>query len=333
MILSNRKSIRLLIAEPDNFSPDAVRILTEFADVELKAISQAEVSGALSSYDAIWLRLGLTIRAADLHDKIRCRWLVTATTGTDHIDIIAAEEMGICVLSLKGQTEFLKTIHATAEHTVALILSLIRLLPWAFDDTRKGNWDRDNFKGFELQGKIAGIVGLGRLGRIVARYLKVFDMRVLAYDPYVKNGGGDVDMVAELNELLGQSDIVSVHVPLNAETVRMFNRDRFCSMKKGSYFINTSRGGVVEEAALLKALEGGRLAGAALDVLTSEPDGISDRHPLISYAASHNNLLLTPHIGGATFESMERCELFMTDLLRKTVVRELNKSGDRIAST
>lgn len=331
--MSNRKPIRLLIAEPENFSSDAVSILSEFADVELRAISQAEVSEVLFSYDGIWLRLGLTIRAADLHEKIRCRWLVTATTGTDHIDITAAEEMGICVLSLKGQTDFLKTIRATAEHTVALVLSLVRHLPWAFEDVRKGNWNRDDFTGHELHGKIAGIVGLGRLGRIVARYLKVFDMRILAYDPYVKNGGDDADIVASLDELLGQSDIVSVHVPLNVETAGMFNWGRFSSMKKGSYFINTSRSGVVEEVALLNALEGGRLAGAALDVLTGEPNGISERHPLIYYAASHNNLLLTPHIGGATYESMERCESFMAELLRRSFVEWLKHSGDKNAST
>lgn len=331
--MSNRKPIRLLIAEPENFSSDAVSILSEFADVELRAISQAEVSSALSSYDGIWLRLGLTVRAVDFSEKTSCRWLVTATTGTDHIDITAAEEMGICVLSLKGQTDFLKTIHATAEHTVALVLSLVRRLPWAFEDARKGNWNRDNFKGRELQGKVAGIVGLGRLGRIVARYLKVFDMQVLAYDPYVINGGDDADMIAGLDELLGQSDIVSVHVPLNAETAGMFNWGRFSSMKIGSYFINTSRGGVVDEAALMKALEGGSLAGAALDVLTGEPDGISDRHPLISYAASHSNLLLTPHICGATYESMERCESFMAELLRESVMEGLNHSGDKLAST
>ena len=330
--MSNRKPIRLLIAEPENFSSNAVNILSEFADVELRAISQAEVSRALSSYDGIWLRLGLTVRAVDFSEKTSCRWLVTATTGTDHIDITAAEERGIRVLSLKGQTDFLKTIHATAEHTVALILSLIRHLPWAFEDARKGNWNRDNFKGRELQGKIAGIVGLGRLGRIVARYLKVFDMRVLAYDPYVKNGGDDADIVAGLDELLRQSDIVSVHVPLNVETAGMFNWGRFGSMKKGSYFINTSRNGVVEEAALLKALEGGRLAGAALDVLTGEPDGITSQHPVIFYAASHSNLLLTPHISGATFESMERCESFMAEILRESVTEMLKNSGAKNVS-
>ena len=312
------EGMRFLIAEPDNFSSEAIRILSEVSEVECQAISQEEMKGALNKYDGIWIRLKLRIRDSDIPKDPRCKYLITATTGTDHIDVEAAGKSGIQVVSLQGHSGFLKTITATAEHTLGLIFALIRRIPFAFDSVRNGKWDRDICRGHELQGKTAGIVGYGRLGRIVGNYLKVLGMRVIIYDPYVNSDDPDIEQKIDLEELLREADLVSVHVNLNFETESMFDEVRFVQMKPTAIFVNTSRGAIVDELALLEALKSGYIAGTALDVLRGEPN-INVQHSLVDYAISHDNLILTPHIGGATYESMERCESFMAELLRKTV--------------
>ncbi len=302
----SRPALRILIAEPENFSAEAVRTLSRVARVECRRLKQSEMRAAMERYDGIWLRLHLGVRKSDLPAKPRCRFVVTATTGVDHIDLAAAKRAGIRVMSLRGHDAFLKTVSATAELTVGLILGLLRQIPAASESVRRGEWKRDSFRGRELQGKTAGLVGYGRLGRKVAAYLKAFGMRVLAYDPYVRGAA----LERSLESLLRKSDVVSVHVSLTPETERMFTAKRFAQMKRGAWFVNTSRGAVVDERALLAALKSGRLAGAALDVLRGEP-GIDRKHALVRYAAANSSLLLTPHIGGATGESMAKCENYM----------------------
>lgn len=305
-----------MIAEPADFSLDALRILSEVAQVECRALSQADVCEALASFDGLWIRLGLNIRASDIPSRPRCQMLVTATTGVDHVDAAALEKAGIALVSLRGRTDFLRTVSATAEHTVALLLALTRRVPWAFEAARAGRWDREAFRGHELQGKTAGIVGYGRLGRLVARLLTAFGMRVVAFDTRDGAATDGVTRAPDLDSLLRESDIVSVHVDLNPTSERLFDRRRFAVMKFGTYFINTSRGAIVDEEALIAALNSGRLAGAAIDVLSGEP-AIDDRHPLVRYAAQHANLLITPHIGGATFESMAKCEVYLAEVVRQ----------------
>lgn len=305
---------RLLIAEPEDFAPAALARLRAVFDVACRRLAQAELRGALAEYDAVWIRLGLRVAAADLPARPRCRFLLTATTGTDHLDLAALADRGVRVLSLRGESAFLETIAATAEHTVALALALVRRLVPAAAAARAGTWDRQAYRGHELRGRTALVIGYGRLGRKVARVFQALDMSVLAVDPAVTVADPGIEQVAGLDDALPRADLVTLHVPLGEATRGLLGAERLARMKPGAWLINTSRGAVLDEAALLDALAAGRLAGAALDVVSGEPD-VGPAHPLVRYAAAHPHLLLTPHIGGATWESMARCEEFLAGRL------------------
>jgi len=313
------KKWRVLIAEPENFSKAAQLLLEDVATIESRAIEQHEVIGALEEHDVLWVRLRLQVQAEDLPISPRCRFIVSATTGTDHLDGAKLQQAGIKVLCLREEREFLETIGVTAELTLALILGLVRRLPAAMNSVvLQGRWDRDSFRGIELYGKTAGIVGLGRLGKKMVRYLSALGMRVIGGDPYVVDAMVGIFLAPSSHALLRESDVVTIHVPLNKETKGLFDAIRFAAMRPGAFFINTSRGALVDETALLEALRSGHLGGAALDVLCGEPD-IDLLNPLVSYAASHDNLLITPHIGGAVDGVMGRCEQHMAAILRENI--------------
>lgn len=311
---------RFLVAEPDRFSPDAVATLARVAEVVLAPTAQADLPAALQAYDGIWVRLALrfdtdTFRRAG--PAVRCRTLVTATTGTDHIDAGACARHGIRVFSLRGHHAFLETVRPTAEHTLGLLLALARHLPAACRSVLAGGWERDRFRGLELFGRTAGIVGYGRLGRAMAGYLQALGMRVLAHDPHVDIAAQcppGITPVPALADLLRDSDVVCLHVSLSDETRRLFGAAQFAALRPGALLVNTARGQVIDEAALLAALRDGRLGGAALDVLDGEP-AITADHALVRYAREHDNLLITPHIGGAAHGVMERCEAYLAGVV------------------
>ena len=245
--------------------------------------------------------------------------IATPATGLNHVDLEAAQQRNIQVLSLRGETQFLQNIYATAEHTLALTFALLRNIPAACLHVSEGGWNRDLFRGRELHGKTAGVIGYGRVGRMVARYLQALGMRVLATDPKldkadVDSTGSDAGiLIVPMQELLGKADLVSLHVALSAETNGMFGRAEFAQMKPGAWLVNTSRGELVDEQALLSALQTGRLTGAALDVLCEERSSGMGSHPLVEYARHNDNLIVTPHIGGCTSESMHATEDFLAD--------------------
>lgn len=301
--------LRLLIAEPLDFSPKAIALLEGSVDVVLRETSAAGLAAALAEFDAVWFRLAHRIDAALLQGRPRCRVIATPVTGIDHIDLQACEAAGIRVVSLKGEIEFLKQVRATAELTVGLTLALMRKIPQASRSVLDGRWQRDLFRGSELYGKTVGLVGVGRLGSIVAGYFAAFGMTVLGFDIRPDSPPG-VERVGSLEELMSRSDVVSVHVTYDDSTRGLIGARQLAAMKQGSWFVNTSRGGVVDEAALLVALESGHLAGAALDVLSGEP-AVDARHPVVQYAKGHDNVLVVPHIGGNTVESFEKTELFL----------------------
>lgn len=260
--------------------------------------------------DVLWVRLRTQIDAEVMDALPGLRAIVTATTGLNHINLEDAEKRGISVLSLKGETEFLTEIRATAEAAVMLMLTLLRRFPEASRMALHEPWDRERVKASELDKKTVGIYGYGRLGRIVAGYCLAFRCRVLACDiqpfepaPGVTAAGPDT--------LLAESDIVSLHADYRPENRRFFGADHFAKMKPGARFINTARGELVDEDALLAALSSGRLAGAAVDVLADETTTGQTGHPLIDYARQNSSLILTPHIGGATVESMHKTEDFL----------------------
>lgn len=312
--------MRILVAESRGFSPAAERRLRELGDVTLADLDQAGLLSAVAGADVLVVRLRNRVDAEVLAAAPRLRAVVSPTTGLDHLDLAALEGRGVAVLSLRGETQFLRTVTGTAEHAWALLLALVRRLPAAAAAARTGDWDRDRFRGRELAGKTLGVVGLGRLGSMVARYGTAFGMRVVAYDPYLDPwpAGAAPERVPSLAALLAASDVVSLHVPLDHGTRSLMDSAALATMKPGAVLVNTSRGSVVDEAALVEAVRSGRLAGAALDVVVGEtaPGGAA-ASPAVAFASADDRILLTPHIGGATLESMENTEIFMAEKLAR----------------
>jgi D-3-phosphoglycerate dehydrogenase len=309
--------MQIIIAEPDGFPDEALALLQSEGRVVLCGPNPAALFSMIPEANVLWVRLRHRIDAALMASAPELKIIVTATTGLNHIDLEEAGRRGIQILSLRGKTEFLKDVRATAEHTIGLMLALLRHIPAAASDVTAGGWRRDRFQGTELYGKTIGVFGYGRLGRIVAKYLSAFDARVLVTDPL--EAPGVIDTAIEsvtASEVLRRSDLISLHVDLRENTRRFFNADLFQAMKQGAYFINTSRGELVAEDALLKYLVSGSLGGAALDVLADEDSSGMARHPLVEYARHHGNLIITPHIGGCTAESMRKTEHFLAQELR-----------------
>jgi D-3-phosphoglycerate dehydrogenase len=302
--------MKILNLEPQDYSAEAHALLEMAGTVDNGPLSRAALKKSIKNYNVLVVRLGHKIDTEVLSVANNLKIIITATTGLNHIDVDEAEKRGIEILSLKGEREFLDNIHATAEHSFALLLSLIRKIPASACDVHDGKWNRDSFKGKELNGRTIGIIGYGRIGSKVAKYAEAFRMNVIANDILDIPGVN----ITDLNSLLSQSDIVSLHVPYSANTHHMIDRSRFQQMKKGALFINTARGEIVDESALLEALKSGHVAGAALDVLQGENSGKKSwvkNDPLWKYARKNSNLLITPHTGGATYDSMSKTEVFM----------------------
>lgn len=311
-------AFRILIAEPEDFSAEAVDLLRQAGEVVLQPWPLADLPRAFAEFDVVWFRLAHRIDASVIGPNPRCRWLATPVTGIDHIDAEACRRHGIGILCLKGETEFLRTVRATAELTIGLLLALLRHIPEASGHVRAGGWNRDLFRGSELYGKTAGIVGVGRLGSIVAGYLRAFGMTVIGYDPRPDFPADCCDRVASLDELMARSDVVSLHVSYGEGTRHLIGAPQLARMKPSAVLVNTSRGGVLDEAALLAALSERRLAGAALDVLDGEP-AIDHSHPLVQALAGERRLLIVPHIGGNTRESFVKTEMFLANKLLRAL--------------
>jgi len=307
---------RILNAEPLDYSPIARDILREIGTLEEIDLHRPELLTHLDETNVLIVRLRNQIDREVIESAPHLKVIVTATTGLDHIDTALTTELNIKVLSLKGEIDFLRSIPATAEHTWGLILGLVRNLPWAHQSVLSGEWQRDRFRGRDLCGRHLGIVGLGRIGEKIARYGQAFGMKVAAYDPYRQNWLPEVKRTSTLEELCHQSEIISLHIPLNDKTRGFFGAQAISWLPPGALLINTARGAVLDETALLVALENGLIGGVALDVLSDET---APERPLtarlVEYARSHTNLLLTPHIGGATIDSMHATEIFMAGKL------------------
>jgi D-3-phosphoglycerate dehydrogenase len=289
-------------------------------------LTRPELLERVRKYEVLIVRLAHQVDREILDRADRLKAIVTATTGLDHIDMAYAQSKGIGVLSLRGEVEFLHSIPATAEYTWALLLALVRRIPVAFQSVLAGEWERDRFKGHDLDGKTLGILGLGRIGEKVARYGQAFGMRVIAYDPYRKDWPPEIERAASQDDLLRQSQVLCVHVPLNEETKNLLGNSELAQLPSGAVLVNTARGQVINEAVLVDALESGHLAGAALDVIWDERAAGPNRSPLMQYARTHDNLLITPHIAGATYESMTATEIFMARKL-KTFLENLEASS------
>jgi D-3-phosphoglycerate dehydrogenase len=312
---------RVLNVEPARYDADTRARLAGAGQIDyvdcpdqrtfVRALGQAP-------YDALFVRLGLAVDQTALAAAPALRTVITPTTGQDHIDTEALAARGIRLISLKGETAFLESIRATAEHTFALLLALSRRLPAAHADVLAGRWRREPFLARELHGQILGIVGLGRLGRMVAGYALAFGMSVIAHDHHAAafTRAPEGVRAEPLDTVLACADVVSLHLPLEPETRDFMTAGRLAAMKPGAWLVNTARGELIDEAALLAALAGGRLGGAACDVLAGDgrwPEVVPADHPLVAYARAHDNLILTPHIGGYGRHATFGTRRFVTD--------------------
>jgi D-3-phosphoglycerate dehydrogenase / 2-oxoglutarate reductase len=261
-------------------------------------------------------RLTQEIDFAQMEELPDLRIIATPSTGTDHIDLDEAKRRDIRVVSLRFDSPFLDTLSSTAELTWLLVLACMRRFRTANTNAMEGPWDSMACRGNELNGKTLGIVGLGRLGTMVARFGLAFRMRVIACD--VRDVEVEGVTRVSLEELLTSSDVVSIHVHLDKSTGGYIGAEQFRLMKPGAILVNTSRGAVLDEAALLDALKSGRLSAAGLDVLKGERSADLQSHPLIQYARHHDNLILTPHVGGCTVEAQSKAFLHITRKISDT---------------
>jgi D-3-phosphoglycerate dehydrogenase len=271
--------------------------LQQHAKVDVRFdLSPAELESLLPQYDGLIVRSATKVTAQLLEAAQKLTVVGRAGVGVDNIDLQTATERGVTVVNAPTTN-----IVAAAEHTVALMMALSRKIPHADRSVRAREWQRDKFTGTELVGKQLGLVGLGRVGAEVARRAVGLGMSVAAFDPYVAPDRAHQMQVALMpfDDLLRTSDFISLHVPSTAETKSLIGRAQFELMKAGARLINCARGSLVDETALLDALDSGKLAGAGLDVFASEP---LDNQRLIE----HERVVLTPHIGGSTEESATR---------------------------
>ena len=320
---------RALLLEPDFYGVESMARL-EAAHVAFDALvcaSHEQLHLILENarkngqpYNALFVRLGLSIDTEIFAaGSPELQWVVTPTTGLDHIDLRAARERNVRVLSLKGCLDFLREVSSTAEMTWALLLALLRKIPTAHQHVLDGNWNRSPYLGRELRGMKLGVWGLGRLGTMTAGYGRAFGMEVLACDdrdePFTEMANAHV-VRCELEDLLTRSDIVTLHLPLSERNNGILNQKRLAMLRSSSYLINTARGELVDETALLEALSSRRIAGCAIDVMRGDSrwcDVVPEDHPLVSYARSNDNLIITPHIGGYTTDAVAKTRHFMIE--------------------
>lgn len=284
---------------------------------ERPGLTGTALEAALREADGVIVRSGTRLTAPLLEGASRLRAVVRAGVGVDNIDVAAATRRGIVVMNTpSGNTV------STAEHTLAMLLALARHIPAADVSVKQGRWERSKWVGTQLAGKTLGIVGLGRIGREVARRAAAFDMKLIGFDPFLtaeRIAHLGVEPVGRLENLLERCDILTLHVPLTEETRHMIGANQLARMKPGAWLINCARGGLVDEAALAEALNAGRIGRAALDVFETEPP--PPDHPLLRAP----NLICTPHLGASTVEAqrsvaMEAAQL-MTDFLIRGIVQ------------
>jgi len=252
----------------------------------------------LVGFRALIIRNQTKVDAALLRPAKRLAVIGRAGVGLDNVDLAATTRAGVIVTSTPEQNAI-----SVAELAIGLMISLARNIPAADADTKRGNWSRRRFWGTELYGKTFGIIGAGKIGFLTARRAQALGMKILACDPFISR---DNVLLFELNaelvsleDLLSRADVVSCHLPSTPETAKLLNASCFARMKSTATLLNTSRGEVVDEAALLAALQSGELAGAALDVRASEP-------PIVAELEKLPNVLLTPHIAALTAEAQDR---------------------------
>ena len=310
----------LVCAADITHAPKAKAVLESAFQVRYIEPTEAALAKAIVGADAYFASLFVRLSGDLMKLSPSLKAISTASTGLDHIDLEYAAQEGVAVLCLKEDREFLDKITATAELAWALVLATSRHLPAAVNAAKQGRWARDEYRGHQIAYKTLGILGCGRLGNIVAQYGRAFRMNVIGYD----TSSVEIEGVTKVSydELLAQSDILSVHIHLNEENRGFVDKKAIAKMKKGAVLINTSRGAIVDEAALIDALESGHLSAAGVDVIDGEWQKDLLNHPMIDYTRRNDNLVITPHIGGVTYESQEMAFLEAAEKLKNYFTKD-----------
>ena len=315
---------RILVA--DKLAPEGLTLLEQDKrfEFEVKAgISPEDLASIVGQYDGLLIRSGAKVTAEVLAKPGKLKAIARAGVGVDNVDLPAATRAGVLVMN----TPDANTI-STAELTIGLMLALARKVLSASSSLLAGKWERSKFVGTQLAGKTLGIVGFGRVGKAVAKRALAIDMKVLAYDPFFSGDsvfGGQVRLLTSLDELLPQVDFLTLHTPGGAKTKGMIGPEQLARMKPSACIINCARGGIVDEAALAKSLNDGAIAGAAVDVYTSEP-------PTDKALLQAKNIVATPHLGASTIEaqlavSVEAVQAIMNYLATGEAANVVNVAG------
>jgi len=316
--------MKIVVTEPLHLAEIVRETLGALGTVVYGPMDDDTLVRELADCDVLMVRLGRHIGEPLIAKAPRLHYILTATTGLDHIDLDAARLASVRVISLRDCQHAIMDVSATAEHCFGLMLALLRGTPAASAHVLAGGWDRDKFWGTQLKGKCLGIVGYGRIGAMVAACANAFDMTVVANDIKPEKVAPPAKSLS-LDELLRTADIVSLHVTATPENRHLIDRDAIARLKRGAVFINTARGSLVDEAALAEAVESGRLLGVAVDVLEGEEHGGTSRSPLLATAQAGFNVLITPHIGGATREAIARTETVLIEQALKVLEEEREK--------
>lgn len=320
--------MKILHLEAYNYSEASLNALREIGELEIKEpLSKEELDMMLmqSNYDCIFTTIGNKLDRINLNKQKNLKFIVSPTTGLNHIETEYVQEKNIEVISLKGESNFLSSVQSTAEHTWMLILSLVRNFKQSQQSISKGIWSRNNLLCDELNTKTIGIIGYGRLGKIVARYAQAFSMRVLVCETDINNQNIAKDnglKICNKEELFSEADVIVLLANYTKENENMIGEKEFLKIQKQAVFINTSRGELVDEEALLNALQSKRLKAAALDVLKGDSDWKTElpvNNELFKYFQLNTNLIITPHIGGYGRVSIQKTRDFITEKFLKKI--------------
>ncbi len=314
---------KVLVSDP--LSELGLQKLLEADDVQVDrkpGLSEQELIQIIPEYDALLVRSQTKVTPAIIEAATRLKAIGRAGVGVDNINIPAATNKGIVVINAPDGNTI-----STAEHSFAMIMSLARRIPHAYYSMMNGEWDRKTFVGVELNQKVLGIVGLGRIGAEVAKRAKAFNMKVVAYDPFLTEDRAKKMGVtpATIDELVRQADFITVHTPLTKETKYIIGSKEFAKMKDGVRIVNCARGGIIEEKALLQALQTGKVAGAALDVFEVEP-------PVDNPLTKLPQVIVTPHLGASTIEAQENVAIDVSEEILHVLRNESFKNAVNLPS-
>lgn len=323
----------IMVASDMRFCMEALDMLRDVGTVDYVAPAErAKILTRLANVDAYLGSTDIKVDQEFLAKAPNLKVVCTCSTGTDHIDIEALDARNITMFSIKHEYELLNTFTSVAEMNTGLMIACLRRIPYQFERVKRGEmrwWSEDYPVPRQLSGKTLGVFGVGRLGSMVAEHGKAFRMRVLGCDLKTLSIPG-VQQV-DFDTLVRESDVFSIHIHLTDETHHIISREVIARMKRGVILLNTARGDLVDEEALVDALESGHIAAAGLDVFHNEWDPDLASHRLFEYARSHHNLIMSPHIAGASVEGIAGARIFqarkLAAYLREGMVNSAWKRG------